>query len=265
MGLEQAHPSPEPSTIVRLTDRNLSVSRSSGTWRFEEHVKDPAELIQNTLAVSRLVSAISDDTVEIQLCQVSASRTGQTFAAWRLSLLIALHAIVRGGFVLHGALVAKEGQGLIFAGWSGAGKTTASSRLPGDWNVLTDDTVLVVPDRSGRYWAHPWPRPGTTSIERPAFRVNVNKPVVISAIFLLEKGPIDNILSLGGADAVCRLIELAEQQLFARNSAPCPRVIRNWRLKEFENIQSVVKQVPVRRLQLTLSGSFWDLLGDWCS
>ena len=47
----------------------------------------------------------------------------------QVSLVIAQHAEGRGGVLLHGALVEKDGVGVVLAGPGGVGKTTASRRL----------------------------------------------------------------------------------------------------------------------------------------
>ena len=45
-------------------------------------------------------------------------------------------AIRAGGLLLHGALVERQGAGVILVGRSGAGKTTCCRRLPSGWQVL---------------------------------------------------------------------------------------------------------------------------------
>jgi hypothetical protein len=66
-------------------------------------------------------------------------------------------SLMRGGVVMHAALVTFDGQGYLLAGKSGAGKSTAASRVPPPWEALCDEMVLAVPDPAGDWWAHPWP------------------------------------------------------------------------------------------------------------
>ena len=66
-----------------------------------------------------------------------------------LSMVICRDAQCRGGVLLHGALAAWNGNGVILAGPGGRGKTTASRRLPSHWQSFCDDTTLVVCDNKG--------------------------------------------------------------------------------------------------------------------
>ena len=74
-----------------------------------------------------------------------------------IGLVISSCAEARGGLLIHGALAKKNNQGIILAGPSDAGKTTASLRLPSSWTSLSDDCTLIVRDDNGQYHAHPWP------------------------------------------------------------------------------------------------------------
>ncbi len=62
--------------------------------------------------------------------------------------LVARRAVTDGGFALHGAGVLREGRAWIFAGTSGAGKTTAVE-LSAPAASLGDDFAFVVPRAGG--------------------------------------------------------------------------------------------------------------------
>ena len=66
--------------------------------------------------------------------------------------LVARLAIERGGLALHGAGLRRRGRAFIFAGPSGAGKTTAM-RLSAPAESLGDDFAVVLPTAGG--WAAP--------------------------------------------------------------------------------------------------------------
>jgi len=104
----------------------------------------------------RLAPSDDEDTV---ICIVPPLRDNDMLAnqLMQLSLVIAQQSQTRGGFLLHGALIEKDGWSVILAGPGGVGKTTASSRLRSPWRSLSDDATLVVRDVHGTYWAHPWP------------------------------------------------------------------------------------------------------------
>jgi hypothetical protein len=69
-----------------------------------------------------------------------------------LRVMTAFFVLERGGFLLHGSAVVREGKAYIFFGPSGSGKTTVTDLSPGDL-VLSDDLTLVVPDSGKGYVA----------------------------------------------------------------------------------------------------------------
>lgn len=62
-----------------------------------------------------------------------------------------------GGGLIHAAFGEVDGKGFLMAAPGGTGKTTASNRLPEPFISHCDDTVLIVKDKEGCYWAHPFP------------------------------------------------------------------------------------------------------------
>lgn len=104
-----------------------------------------------------------------------------------------------GGLVVHSAGVVHEGRGLLFAGTSGAGKTTIS-RL---WNahgatVLSDERNCLRPAASGptQIYGTPWP-----SVDG----FWCNQQADLAAIFLIEHAPQNALQSITGAEAAARL------------------------------------------------------------
>jgi len=68
--------------------------------------------------------------------------------------------LARGATFIHASsIVGREGEGVLFSGWGGSGKTTASSYLyltnPVAWSFLSDDLAII--DRKGRIWLNPFP------------------------------------------------------------------------------------------------------------
>ncbi len=94
--------------------------------------------------------------IECRLGSIATSEK-MTLQLMRLSQIVANASEEKGGLLVHGALVERNGTGVILAGPGGVGKTTASKRLPSTWRSLSDDTALIVKSPDGTYWAHPWP------------------------------------------------------------------------------------------------------------
>jgi SynChlorMet cassette protein ScmC len=158
---------------------------------------------------------------------------------------------------LHG------GHGILLAGRSGVGKSTASMRLPPPWRALADDMALVVRDEAphagGVYWVHPWPtwswffgredrRPGGGTWD-------VQQAVPLRTIFVLEQGEEDRAEPIGPGRAVALLAELARQTSTRGMSLD---EIAAFNLQRFENLCALVRAVPAYLLHVSLDGAFWE-------
>ena len=70
------------------------------------------------------------------------------------TVLRIVHTLVlarQGGFLLHAASAVRNGKAFVFAGASGAGKTTLSRLAPGDADVLSDEISYVRKEADGYY------------------------------------------------------------------------------------------------------------------
>ena len=195
----------------------------------------------------------------------------------RLSACIA-HQAQPGGVLLHSGLallpspngrgqryrtpLGDEG-GILLAGRSGVGKSTATRRLPWPWRSLADDATLVVRDAAGAYWAHPWPTWSRFfGKEKGDGRDtwDVQQAVPLRAIFILEQGEEDQVEPLGPGHAVALLTELAQQTAtHFLHGLPLDEIAAFNRLR-FENICSLVRSVPAYTLHVSLEGAFWDVI-----
>ncbi len=116
-------------------------------------------------------------------------------------LAIAGHLNINcAGILLHSALVSIGGEGLLFSGTSGSGKSTISSlwlQEP-DAEVLTDERVIIRETDAGLMaWGTPWH--GTAGIHK-------NRGAPVSRIFFLRHGPENHISRLTAVDAASRLM-----------------------------------------------------------
>lgn len=175
-----------------------------------------------------------------------------------LSLLICTHTRNRYCMLIHGALAEKAGEGVILAGPGGIGKTTASRRLPPPWRSLCDDTALVVRDKRGTYWAHPWPTWSSFMFGGPGGTWDVQHAVPLAAILFLSQAHEDQLESLGRAQAVSWLVENAEQV-----SKPILRglgtdEVRALRQQHFDNAVALARTLPCYRLSMSRAGNFWE-------
>lgn len=179
----------------------------------------------------------------------------------QLSLVIAQQTQARGGILLHGASAANGGGGVILAGPGGVGKTTASCRLRSPWRSLSDDATLVVRDKNGTYWAHPWPTWSNFMLDGKVGTWDVEHAVQLKAIFFLDQAQNDRIEPIGAGHSVPLLVELAEQASWSMAHGQGGDVARALRLQRFENICSLSKSMSCYHLHLSLDGAFWEAIG----
>lgn len=182
--------------------------------------------------------------------------------------LLVLFALVRdvqarGGALVHGALAEFDGDGVVLAGKSEAGKTTASRRLRPPWRSLCDDTTLLLRDAGGAWRAHPWPTAGDVPPEGGVKSWDVQHSVPLRGIFFLEKGSREVSRRLGEAEALCLLVETAEQASWPLNyGGGEEEKAREQRLQRFDNLASLVRDVPSHRLEVSPSGPFWKTIEE---
>lgn len=184
----------------------------------------------------------------------------QTARLMEIALVLASQAEARGGVLLHGALASRQGQGVILAGPSDTGKTTAIGRLPAPWKALSDDCSLIVRDQAGSYLAHPWPTWSNLLHADNQEFWNVKKSVPLRAICVLRQSNNDFLQSVSPGRAVCMLNELGEQAWQGLNPGFDRTQKKLLRMQRFNNICALVHGVPTYQLSLTREGPFWNHL-----
>ena len=163
------------------------------------------------------------------------------------SVLRIVHTLIlatRGGFLVHAASALRNGFAFLFAGVSGAGKTTIARLAPADTKLLTDEISYVRRDR-GQYRACGTPFAGDLA------RVGENLTAPIKALFLLEQGPENRITPVASADAA-RLL-LRNILFFAAD----PEMVK----LVFQSACEFAEKVPVRRLCFVPDQRVWEMIG----
>ncbi|MGB2593056.1 MAG: hypothetical protein WBG02_00185 [Candidatus Acidiferrum sp.] len=174
-------------------------------------------------------------------------RIEQTMNPYSLdSVLRIVHTLLlagKGGFLVHAASAIRNGRAFLFAGVSGAGKTTMARLAPSDAALLTDE-ISYVTRQEGGFFAVGTPFFGELA------RAGENLRAPIECVYLLAKGPDNKIEPISGADAVRGL--LANILFFARD----PRFVR----LVFDAALDFVSRVPVRRLTFAPDSRVWELI-----
>lgn len=163
------------------------------------------------------------------------------------AVLRIVHTLVlarQGGFLLHAASAIRNGKAFLFAGVSGAGKTTISRLAPQDATLLTDEISYARRTDEG-YTAYGTPFTG----ELAKLGENVSAPVEV--LYLLAKGEENRIDPVVPVEATRALLE--NVLFFAEDEALVQAT--------FQAACEFVNRVPVRRLTFVPDARVWELIG----
>ena len=174
-------------------------------------------------------------------------RIEQTINPYSLdSVLRIVHTLLlaqKGGFLVHASSAICNGRAFLFAGVSGAGKTTMARLAPPGAALLTDEISYVTLE-DGRY----------TAVGTPFFgelaRAGENLRAPIECVYLLAKGSENKIEPIMGADAVRGL--LGNILFFARD----PEFVK----LVFDAAFDFVSRVPIRCLTFVPDSRVWELI-----
>jgi hypothetical protein len=167
------------------------------------------------------------------------------------AVLRIVHTLVladEGGFLMHAASVIRNGKAFLFAGVSGAGKTTISRLAPPDATLLTDEISYVRKDAQKQdhsYVAYGTPFTGELA------KVGENVSAPVSALYLLAQGPENRIDPVAPGQAVREL--LANVLFFAEDQELVQR--------SFHAACEFVSRVPVSRLTFVPDARVWEMIG----
>jgi hypothetical protein len=163
------------------------------------------------------------------------------------AVLRIVHTLVvarQGGFLLHSASAIRNGKAFLFAGVSGAGKTTISRLAPADATLLTDE-ISYVRKLEEKYVAFGTPFTGELA------KLGENTSAPVAALYLLAQGAENRIDAVSAADAGREL--LANMLFFAEDQE-----LVYW---AFKAACDFVDRVPVRRLTFVPDARVWELIG----
>ncbi len=166
------------------------------------------------------------------------------------SVLRIVHTLVlarEGGFLLHAASAVRDGRAFLFAGRSGAGKTTIARLAPPDVHLLTDEISYVRREGDG-YVAYGTPFAG--ELAQPG--ENLRAPV--AAIYLLAHGSNTRVEPVNAADAARGLLQ--NILFFAED----PELVQT----VFQAALDCAERLPVQRLTFVPDARVWDVVKTGC-
>lgn len=162
------------------------------------------------------------------------------------TLLRITHSLVlaeEGGLLIHSASAFRNGSAFLFAGVSGAGKTTISRFAPSDAAVLTDE-ISYLRRVGDEYRAFGTPFAGELA------RVGENLSAPLKTLFLLQQGSVHRIDPVDRATAAREI--LRHILFFAHDENLVRRV--------FDAALDLVDRVPVCRLTFRRDAGVWELI-----
>jgi len=174
-------------------------------------------------------------------------RIRQDFSPYAVDCVLRIvHTLIlakQGGFLVHAASAIRGGKAFLFAGVSGAGKTTISRLAPPDAKLLTDE-ISYVRRKGNQYVACGTPFAGELA------RVGENRSAPLSTLFLLEKGSQNSIEPVSTAEAIQRLLR---NILFFADDPALVKLV-------FQSACEFVSLVPVRRLVFVPDRRVWEII-----
>jgi hypothetical protein len=160
------------------------------------------------------------------------------------------HSLVlaeQGGFLLHAASAIRNQRAFLFAGVSGAGKTTMSRLAPPDATVLTDEISYIrrsdVTNKKN-YIAYGTPFAGELA------RIGENTSAPLEALYLLVQGPENRIEPISKIDAARAIMR--HVLFFAEEKDLVSKV--------FDSILDFVSRITVAQLIFTPDARAWELI-----
>lgn len=182
----------------------------------------------------------------------------------RISMAFGLCDPYNSVLFIHAALVERNGRGILLAGASGAGKTTATGRMPPPWRVLSDDVSFIVKDSQGCYWVHAWPTWSMFTDGGQGGTWDVSLGIRLDGIFLLSQGSRDKATSMGRGEAICSLLESVNQASHLMTIMMNQEEQRKLRLKWFDQVYELTESVSSYHLSHSRHGAFWQEIERTC-
>jgi hypothetical protein len=205
-------------------DDNLDVVLENGVWHFQRG--DFSAHWNPSTGIGRI------------------SQTANPYSTDSILRIVQSITLARsGGFLLHAASAVFGGSAFVFAGISGAGKTTISRLAPPE-AILLSDEISFLRLTNNEYQACGTPFAG--EFGQPG--KNISAP--LNTIFFLEQGSENRIEDL--SPAIALKIFLRNVLFFSHDQQLVERV--------FDSAVRLVETVPVRRLIFTPEPQVWEII-----
>jgi hypothetical protein len=179
--------------LIRRRYSGFLSPRATPTYQFEIRLDPPSVSPDIDTRVIKSGSVWCLERGDLRAEWDTRSRRGwvrQSLNPYSLDTVLRIvHSLVlaeEGGFLVHAASGLRHRRAFVFAGVSGAGKTTMAQLAPRDVTLLTDEISYIRRVRNG-YYAYGTPFAGELA------RVGANVSAPLGGLYFLEKGPSNRI------------------------------------------------------------------------
>ncbi len=242
--------------------RELLVARYSG---FVAAVKNPDISLQITLRTPTEEVSPDDDLLVTSRGRVWNFKRGDFFAEWNcttgfgtvtqhdspyaidsvIRVALSLFLASRSGLLVHGASAIRDGRAYMFAGVSGAGKTTISRLAPPSSTLLSDEVSLIrLTDRGYFCFGTPFSGELATPGE--------NTQAPLDTVYFLEQSANNEVAAIGDLDANRCLLR---NVLFFSQDTSLVNAI-------FDTVCDLTRKVPTKRLKFAPTPEVWEIIGS---
>lgn len=215
-------PHSSPPTHVRI--ESVKVRQAEGGWRF----------VYDTF--------VADVTPTADGAEVACLRSSYAVDSF-LRTLMALYLPQHNGVMLHASAVRYRGQGYVFAGRSGTGKSTVARLLASIAEVLSDELVAI------RRMPEGWQVFGTPFWGDFA-RAGANLNAPLQGIYLLQHAKQHHLEKLSRRDALAAILQCSLQ--FAEGTQ-----VAEWMLNV---VSALARDVSAYRLHFLPDKGFWEIV-----
>jgi hypothetical protein len=182
---------------------------------------------------------------DLNLMAYSAGNVGALTLFPTDQILLAWLLADRKGCMLHSSGMIMDGNGLLFAGHSDAGKSTISMMMKNRSTILCDDRNIIRKEAESFKLYGTWSHGDVEEVSSGSAE--------LKAIFFLKQAK-EN-----------RLVRLENKKLILKKLLAClvrSFVTKNWWNKTLDVISEIVREVPCYELSFDKSGKVVELLED---
>jgi len=160
-----------------------------------------------------------------------------------LRVIFALMAYANNGVLMHTAGIVRRGYAYLFFGHSGSGKTTVCRVSSGDYTIINDDLVLLLPEgNSWRAYGTPFSNP--TQVKPSA----ISAPV--ASMYWLTQSKNVAVSNLSASQAIAAMIA----------NVPIIPKDPNRSVHLIDILSKIQKDIPIQELHFLPDNSFWEII-----